>query len=178
MARRISRHPPGTNAVEALFTMANRNSSFPFLYSGSLVTQGTRTPWGGLWRFEFDRGTVIADNIDGQYGLYLASDGRYKFLCAFADESMAFDKSFKHFHDSIKNGKEAWSSGADNLNTLRNGLEFYRWRRVNPKSEVSTAEPAAYSKLRNLRLTDYFSSVWADQRVLPGVCSGEPAIHF
>jgi hypothetical protein len=31
-------------AVEALFTMATRKSTFPFLYSGSLATQGTRTP--------------------------------------------------------------------------------------------------------------------------------------
>jgi predicted dehydrogenase len=111
-------------ALEALFTMATRNSSFPFLYTGSLVTQRTRTPWGGLWRFEFDRGTVIADNIDGQYGLFLAGDGRYRFLSAFADESMAFDKSFNHFHECIKNGEEAWCSGADNLNTLRMVLSF------------------------------------------------------
>jgi predicted dehydrogenase len=111
-------------AVEALFKMANQNSSFPFLYSGSLVTQRTRTPWGGLWRFEFDRGTVIADNVDGQYGLFLAGDGHYKLLSAFGDESMAFDKSFSHFHDCIKNGKEACCSGADNLNTLRMVLSF------------------------------------------------------
>ncbi len=111
-------------ALEALFTMANQSSLFPFLYSGSIVTQRTRTPWGGLWRFEFDRGTVIADNIDGQYGLFLAGDGQYKLLSAFADESMAFDKSFSHFHDCIKNAKEAWCSGADNLNTLRMVLSF------------------------------------------------------
>jgi predicted dehydrogenase len=111
-------------ALEALFTMANRDSSFPFLYSGSLVTQRTRTPWGGLWRFEFDRATIIAEHIDGQYGLFLTGDGQYKFLSAFADESMAFDKSFNHFHECIKNGKEAWSSGADNLNTLRMVLSF------------------------------------------------------
>jgi predicted dehydrogenase len=111
-------------ALEALFTMATWNSSFPFLYSGSLVTRRTRTPWGGLWRFEFDRGTVIADTIDGQYGLFLAGDGQYKLLSAFGDESMAFDKSFTHFHECITNGKEAWSSGADNLNTLRMVLSF------------------------------------------------------
>ena len=111
-------------AVEALFTMATRKSTFPFLYSGSLVTQGTRTPWGGLWRFEFDGGTIIANNVDGQYGLFLASDGQYEFISAFADESMGFDKSFNHFHECIKNGEEPWPSGADNLNTLRMVLNF------------------------------------------------------
>ena len=111
-------------ALEALFTMAGPNGTFPFLYSGSLVTQRSRTPWGGLWRFEFDEGTVIADRIDGEYGLFLVRDGQYKLLTPFADESMAFDKSFNHFHNCIENGQEPWCSGADNLNTLRMILSF------------------------------------------------------
>jgi predicted dehydrogenase len=111
-------------ALEALFTMAGPNGTFPFLYSGSLVTERTRTPWGGLWRFELDGGTIIADNVDGQYGLFRAGEGQYKFLSPFGDESMAFDKSFSHFQECIKSGKEAWSSGADNLHTLRMVLSF------------------------------------------------------
>jgi predicted dehydrogenase len=111
-------------ALEALFTMGSPEFSFPFLYSGSLVTQGTRTPWGGIWRFEFDGGTVIADTVDGQYGLFHAKEGSYKFISNFADESMAFDKSFNHFYESIRNGKEPWSSGTDNLHTLAMALNF------------------------------------------------------
>lgn len=111
-------------ALEALFTMADGVGTFPFLYSGSLVTQRTRTPWGGLWRFEFDLGSIIADNIEGQYGLFRTGDGECKFLSLFGDESMAFDKSLNHFRECIKNGKEAWSSGADNINTLRMILSF------------------------------------------------------
>ena len=111
-------------AVEALFTMTSQESSFPFLYSGSLVTQGTSTPWGGLWRIEFDGGTIIADTIDGRYGLFRANEREYKFVSAFADESMAFDKSFNHFYECIRNGKEPWSSGSDNLNTLGMVLNF------------------------------------------------------
>jgi predicted dehydrogenase len=86
--------------------MTSQESSFPFLYSGSLVTQGTSTPWGGLWRIEFDGGTIIADTIDGQYGLFRANEREYKFVSAFADESMAFDKSFNHFYECIRHGKE------------------------------------------------------------------------
>jgi predicted dehydrogenase len=111
-------------ALEALFTMKSQESSFPFLYSGSLVTRGARTPWGGIWRFEFDQGTVIADSIDGQYGLFRGNEDNYKFVSAFGDESMGFDKSFSHFYECIRNGKEPWSSGADNLNTLRMVLSF------------------------------------------------------
>jgi predicted dehydrogenase len=111
-------------ALEALFTMKSRESIFPFLYSGSLVTQGAATPWGGLWRFEFDRGTVVVDTIDGQYGLFRAHDGTYRFLSAFAEESMAFDKSFHHFFECIGNGQEPWCSGADNLETLRMVLDY------------------------------------------------------
>jgi predicted dehydrogenase len=111
-------------ALEALFTMKSEKSIFPFLYSGSLVTQGTATPWGGLWRFEFDRGTLIVDTIDGQYGLFQAHDGTYRFLSPFAEESMAFDKSFNHFHESVQRGQEPWCSGADNLGTMRMVLDY------------------------------------------------------
>jgi predicted dehydrogenase len=111
-------------ALEALFTMKSQESIFPFLYTGSLVTQGPATPWGGLWRFEFDRGTVVVDTIDGQYGLFRAHEGAYRFLSAFADESMAFDKSFNHFYECIRSGQQPWSSGADNLETLRMVLDY------------------------------------------------------
>jgi predicted dehydrogenase len=111
-------------ALEALFTMESQESIFPFLYSGSLVTQGVTTPWGGLWRFEFDRGTLVADTIEGQYGLFRADEGAYRFLSAFAEDSMAFDKSFKHFYECIRSGQEPWSSGADNLETLRMVLDY------------------------------------------------------
>jgi predicted dehydrogenase len=111
-------------ALEALFTMQSRESVFPFLYSGSLVTQGVATPWGGRWRFEFDRGTVVVDTIDRQYGLFQAHDGTYRFLSAFAEESMAFDKSFNHFSECIRSGQEPWCSGADNLETLRMVLDY------------------------------------------------------
>jgi predicted dehydrogenase len=111
-------------ALEAHFTMANARATFPFLYSGSLVTQGTMTPWGGLWRFEFDRGTIIADIVNETYGLFRANGNKYQMLSAFADESMAFDKSFNHFHECVTSHATPWSSGADNLNTLSMVLDF------------------------------------------------------
>jgi predicted dehydrogenase len=111
-------------ALEALFTMRAQQSTFPFLYSGSLVTQGASTPWGGLWRMEFDSGTLVADTIGGQYGLFRANGDRHQWLTEFADQSMAFDKSLHHFLECIQNGNEPWPSGADNLQTLSMVLNF------------------------------------------------------
>jgi hypothetical protein len=82
------------------------------------------TPWGGLWRFEFDRDTIIADVVHGSYGLFRASGNQYHMLSAFAEESMAFDKSFDHFHQCVMNHGAPWSSGADNLHTLSMVLDF------------------------------------------------------
>jgi hypothetical protein len=115
---------PDGRRMEAHFTMANAGATFPFLYSGSLVTQGTMTPWGGLWRFEFDRATIIAGLINETYGLFRANGNQYQPLSAFADESMAFDKSFNHFHECVVNHATPWSSGADNLNSLSMVLDF------------------------------------------------------
>jgi predicted dehydrogenase len=110
--------------LEAHFTMADARTKFSFLYSGSLVTAGKMTPWGGLWRFEFDRGTVIADVVNETYGLFRAGKNEYHMISAFADESMGFAKSFNHFHECVTNHEEPWPSGADNLNTLSMVLDF------------------------------------------------------
>jgi hypothetical protein len=82
------------------------------------------TPWGGLWCFEFDGGTIVADIVNGTYGLFRASENQYHMISAFADESMAFDKSFNHFHECVVNREAPWCSGADNLNTLSMVLDF------------------------------------------------------
>jgi hypothetical protein len=81
-------------------------------------------PWGGLWRFEFDRATIIAGLVNETYGLFRANGNQYQPLSAFADESMAFDKSFNHFHECVVNHATPWSSGADNLNSLSMVLDF------------------------------------------------------
>lgn len=111
-------------ALEALFTMRSGDNSFPFLYSGSLVGKAPRTPWGGLWRFEFDGATLVVDEIDGHYGLFRATEGGFEHLCAFAGGTMMLDASFRHFLECIRKGEEPWSSGRDNLGTLTMALGF------------------------------------------------------
>lgn len=111
-------------ALEALFQMKNASSDFPFLYSGSLVSKAPRTPWGGLWRFEFDQATLVADVIEGQYGLYHASEAGYELLSPFGDDSMALAKSFAHFKACVETAREPWSSGRDNLGTLAMALAY------------------------------------------------------
>ena len=111
-------------ALEALFQMKNATTTFPFLYSGSLVGKAPRTPWGGLWRFEFDKATLVADVIDEQYGLFDATETGYEKLSPFGDDSMALGKSFAHFKACTETAQEPWSSGQDNLGTLAMALAY------------------------------------------------------
>jgi predicted dehydrogenase len=112
-------------ALEALFTLDNQGTRFPFSYTGSLVTTAPAVPWGGFWRFEFDDASLFADGFEAEYALYLSSpNGRLK-ISEFGDPAMGFDKSFRHFLDCIRNATEPISSGRDNLNTLRMALSFF-----------------------------------------------------
>ena len=111
-------------ALEALFLMRSGENSFPFNYTGSLVSTAPPIPWAGLWRFEFDEATLFADCAGGEYALYRSStDGRTK-LGDFGDPAMGFDASFQHFLGCIANQTQPSSSGRDNLNTLRMALSF------------------------------------------------------
>lgn len=111
-------------ALEALFQMQNAATTFPFLYSGSLVGKAPRTPWAGLWRFEFERATFVADVIDGAYGLFRATETGHELMSPFGDDNMALSKSFSHFKTSIELSQEPWSSGRDNLGTLAMALNY------------------------------------------------------
>jgi predicted dehydrogenase len=113
-------------ALEALFVMASDENSFPFSYTGSLVTTAPATPWGGFWRFEFDEATLFVDEFNGDYGLYRSGTKERIKLGEFSDPNMAFDKSFLHFLDCVQNGTEPTSSGRDNVNSLRMALNFLR----------------------------------------------------
>ncbi|HEX6566060.1 MAG TPA: Gfo/Idh/MocA family oxidoreductase [Chthoniobacterales bacterium] len=113
-------------ALEALFTLDSNGTSFPFSYTGSLVTTASAVPWAGFWRFEFDEASLFADGFGAEYALYLSSaNGRVK-ISEFGDPAMGFDQSFTHFLDCIRNAAEPISSGRDNLNTLRMALSFLR----------------------------------------------------
>ncbi|HWJ74143.1 MAG TPA: Gfo/Idh/MocA family oxidoreductase [Kaistia sp.] len=113
----------GGGGLEALFEMASPRDAFPFVYSGSLIGKAPPTPWGGNWRFEFDQATLIVDTIDGRYGIYQAHAKGHDWIAPFADE-IRFDGAFSHFLASLAAGREPWSSGRDNLGTLRMALGF------------------------------------------------------
>jgi predicted dehydrogenase len=113
-------------ALEALFVMASSEGSFPFNYTGSLVTTAPAIPWGGFWRFEFDQATFVADDVNGDYALYRCSPSGRARISDFGDPTMAFDKSFQHFLGCIVNRTEPLCSGRDNLNSLRMALNFQR----------------------------------------------------
>jgi predicted dehydrogenase len=110
--------------IEALFEMRSESASFPFLYSGSLLSGAPRTPWGGLWHVEFDGGTLAVEVIDGKYGLFSAQSDGYELISDFAGETMMLAESFQHFVESVQGASQPWPSGRDNLGTLRMALEF------------------------------------------------------
>ena len=111
-------------ALEATFILRNVAGEFPFNYSGSLVSSTAQVPWAGYWRFEFDRGTIFADESLGGYYLWLSRGGKRTRLREFGDTTMGFTASFTHFLECIQTGEQPSSSGQDNLNTLRMALSF------------------------------------------------------
>jgi predicted dehydrogenase len=117
----------GGGAIEALFDMKGKATDFPFTYTGSLVGRAPRTPWGGKWRIELDKETLVVDSIDGRYGVYRAHAEGHEWLASFDGETMGFNRPFEHFIESIGSGTEPWSSGRDNLGTMKMalGAEFF-----------------------------------------------------
>ncbi|MGN6101176.1 MAG: Gfo/Idh/MocA family protein [Devosia sp.] len=114
-------------AMEAVFELSGPTGQFPFTYSGSLVGKAPRTPWPGVWRLEFDRETLVVDTIEGRYGIYRAHAEGYEWLGPMDDADGWFAAPFAHFIDSVTAGKEPWSSGRDNLGSLKMALggEFF-----------------------------------------------------
>ncbi|MFC0012295.1 Gfo/Idh/MocA family protein [Devosia nitrariae] len=117
----------GGGAIEAVFEMEGSRGTFPFTYSGSLVSKAPRTPWPGRWRFEFDRKTILLDTLENGYGLYACQVEEHEWLGRYDGDTMLFNLPLAHFIDSIRTGKEPWSSGRDNLGTMRMALaaEFF-----------------------------------------------------
>ena len=113
----------GGGGLEALFNMRTPHGTFPFVYSGSLVGRARLTPWPGLWRFEFDRATLVVDTIEGRYGVYHATADGWDWLGPFGEE-VGFAGSFAHFVEHVQAGREPWSSGRDNLGTMAMALAY------------------------------------------------------
>ncbi len=116
--------------VEALYVMEGSSGNFPFSYTGSLITNVPRTPWGGIWRFEFDETTVVVDVVDGRYGVYKGRDEQLEYLAPFEEDVIpALVRVFDHFATCVQSGQEPWCSGRDNLLTLRMALGFFKCKR-------------------------------------------------
>jgi predicted dehydrogenase len=112
----------GGGAIEGLYDMAGPDNQFPFTYTGSLVGKAPRTPWPGVWRIEFDKDTLVIDTVDGRYGIYRAHADGHKWLGRIDGDDMLFELPLIHFAQSIRNGTEPWSSGRDNLGTMKMAL--------------------------------------------------------
>ncbi len=117
----------GGGALEAMFRMRSGAHEFPFNYSGSLVSRASPAlPWGGCWRFELAKETLFAEPFGDAHLLFRRGPSGVEVVSPFGDPTMAFAKSFGHFQQAIRDGVEPWSSGRDNLGTLRMVLGFFR----------------------------------------------------
>ncbi|MGU3569015.1 hypothetical protein [Paenibacillus sp. D51F] len=45
-------------------------------YLGSLLAKGAATPWEGVWRFQFEGGSVHLDDLGDGYGVYIETAAR------------------------------------------------------------------------------------------------------
>lgn len=112
-------------ALEAIYSMEGNGFTFPFSYSGSFTSTLPPTPWVGLWRFEFDQATLIVDRIGDTYGVYEGTGADLKLLTPMEENVLnGLIPAFSHFVECIEKGVEPWSSGRDNLGTLKMALGF------------------------------------------------------
>lgn len=113
-----SQYKRGGGGQEALFVMNDGQGTFPFLYSGNLVGKSPNSEWGGNWRFEFDSATLVVERLEQGYGLYRAVGETYDYIGPFSADQ-GFGPSLDHFVSAINGKTEPWSSGRDNLKTLK-----------------------------------------------------------
>ncbi|MFB9274163.1 Gfo/Idh/MocA family protein [Cohnella cellulosilytica] len=91
----------------------------PVFYLSSLLGQGVPDPWEGIWRFQFEKGSVHLDDRGDGYGVYVA-DAEQNIVKA---SPVASDKDGIHgvlaeFAASIRERRQPAVSGEDNLRTL------------------------------------------------------------
>jgi hypothetical protein len=126
--------------MEALFAMAGPRGEFPFTLFRKLSGQSVAHALAGRLAHRVRQGDAVIDTVDDRYGVNRALAGGYEWLGAMDGPDMGFNRPLEHFIDSIRAGKESWSSGRDNLGTLK-------WRLVRKplgnRGEPSSEYPEA-----------------------------------
>ncbi|MBM7567767.1 Gfo/Idh/MocA family protein [Paenibacillus sacheonensis] len=91
----------------------------PVFYLSSLLAKGKADPWEGVWRFQFQRGTVHLADMGEGYGVYVTDEERQvRKLADAVNGKDSIHGVLAEFAASIRERREPAISGADNLRTL------------------------------------------------------------
>lgn len=105
----------GDPHVHAIYEMENGVNVF---YLSSLLAKGPSMPWEGVWRVQFEGGSIILDDLGEGYGVYIADGSSKKKIDTIAHESESIHGILAEFAASIREGRDSNVSGSDNVHTL------------------------------------------------------------
>jgi len=95
------------------------DTGIPVFYVSSLMAKGIRQPWEGIWRFQFEQGSVHLDDLGEGYGVYVIDANQtLTKVSAYVPEYESIHGVLSEFAQSIKEQREPSTSGRDNLHTL------------------------------------------------------------
>ncbi|GGD95999.1 Gfo/Idh/MocA family protein [Paenibacillus nasutitermitis] len=105
----------GDPHVHAVYTTESGVSAF---YLSSLLAGGVSMPWEGVWRFQFEGGSVHLDDLGDGFGVYIA-DGTTKTKAPMiTNERESIHGVLHEFASSIREKRDPSISGKDNVRTL------------------------------------------------------------
>jgi predicted dehydrogenase len=87
-------------------------------YLGSLMAKGGSMPWEGVWRFQFEKGSIHLDDLGEGYGVYIADGVTTLKIKTIHPEFESIHGILAEFAASIREGREPKISGSDNVHTL------------------------------------------------------------
>lgn len=93
--------------------------SVPVIYTSSLMAEGKWIQWEGIWRIQFEQGTVYLDDLGEGYGVYVSDSGSTTRIPTYMPENDSIHGVLFEFAQSIRENKEPSTSGRNNLNTLK-----------------------------------------------------------
>lgn len=104
---------PNVNAVY------ETESGVTAVYTSSLLAKGMSMPWEGVWRIQYEQGSIYLDDLGEGYGVYIiGSNGEKTKLPMVMPERESIHGVLHDFSRAIIEDRDPAVSGKDNLKTL------------------------------------------------------------
>jgi predicted dehydrogenase len=87
-------------------------------YLSSLLAKGRSMPWEGVWRFQFESGSIHLDDLGEGYGVYIADGATTLKIKTITPEFESIHGILAEFAASIRERRDSKISGNDNVHTL------------------------------------------------------------